>query len=171
MNYKDVKMTQSKAAQLVDLLQQELTWLDSLIALLSEEKNVLIQRQFDALESLAEQKQALSEQLEQSAKQRIELLAMNLHDNQPKLALQALLRACSVEEANQIQQLNNQLAEKLLSCHELNAVNGQVITSNLNTRQEILGALTGKNQVNATNLYTANGDVQSTTATSRHQEA
>lgn len=164
-------MTQSKTAKLVDLLQQELKWLDSLIALLSEEKNVLIQRKFDALESLAAQKQELSDQLEQSAKQRIELLEMSLHDNQPKLALQALLRACSVEEANQIQQLNNQLAEKLLSCRELNAVNGQVITSNLNTRQEIIGALTGKSQANATNLYTANGDVQMATTTSRHQEA
>ncbi|WP_019216691.1 flagellar export chaperone FlgN [Legionella tunisiensis] len=123
------------------------------------------------MESLAAQKQALSNHLEQSAKQRIELLEMNLHDNQPKLALQALLRACSVDEATQIQQLNNQLAEKLLSCRELNAVNGQVITSNLNTRQEIIGSLTGKNQANATNLYTANGDVQITTETSRHQEA
>lgn len=164
-------MTQSKATGLINLLQQELTWLDALIALLSEEKNVLIQRQFDALEPLSAQKQTFCDQLEQSAKQRIELLEINLHDNQPKLALQVFLQACTVEEANQIQQFNNQLAEKLISCRELNAVNGQVITSNINSRQEIIGTLTGQNQTNATNLYTASGNVQATTETSRHQEA
>ena len=164
-------MTEHKTVRLSKILQQEINWLNDLITLLSEEKKALIERQFEILESLANQKEALSASLEQSARERVELLEFTLHNNDSKSALKALLNTCSVEEAKQITELNNQLAEKILRCRELNTVNGQVITTNLNARQEIFNSISGQNNSDAINVYTASGNVKSSVESSRHQEA
>ncbi|MDI9819296.1 MULTISPECIES: flagella synthesis protein FlgN [unclassified Legionella] len=164
-------MTQHKPVLLINLLKQEVNWIDSLIRLLSEEKNILVARQFEALEPLANQKQTISEQLEQSARQRVELLGLDQYDTQPKLGLQEFLSHCSKDEAEQINSLNKELAEKLIQCRELNAVNGQVIATNVNSHQEVIGIITGQNNTEATSVYTATGNIESSSDKSRHQKA
>lgn len=86
------------------------------------------------------------------------------------LVLTAFLKECTVEETNQINQLNTKLAELLTLCRELNAVNGQIIANNLYVRQEIVNTLSG-NPANAISVYTSNGDIQSTKENTHHQEA
>ncbi|KTC93094.1 MULTISPECIES: flagella synthesis protein FlgN [Legionella] len=164
-------MTNSKITLLITQLKQEINWIDELIKRLSEEKKALAERQFTTLETIANQKETLSSQLEESANNRLQLLELPAYNNDTKLALQAFLKPCSLEEANQVNQLNNQLAEKIAECRELNSINGQVISSNINSRQDLISILTGQNPSNAINIYTATGDVKTSTASSCHEKA
>lgn len=164
-------MTDIKTAKLINSLQQEVNWIGELIVLLSQEKHALSERRFSDLEDLALQKESLAKKIEHSAGERIELLEISSHKNNAKLSLQAFLSQCSAEEARQITEFNNQLSEKLVICRELNSVNGQVIASNLNTRQELIHILTGQTKANAINTYTATGSVQTNNEPSQHQEA
>lgn len=131
---------------------------------------MLAQRQFEELEPIANQKELLSKKLEQSASERMQLLEMAAYKD-AKLALQTFLNYCSSTEANQINELNTELAEKIATCRELNSINGQVITTNLSTRQEIINILTGRENTTAINVYTANGDLKASVEPSCHQEA
>jgi flagella synthesis protein FlgN len=149
-------------------LEQEINWVEELNTLLSEEKIMLATRQFDALEALADKKQTLSNKLEESAKQRIDLISKA--NNNASLSLKEFLMNCPSEETNQINELNNKLAELLATCRELNNVNGQVITSNIHTRQQIVNALSG-NKVDAVSVYTATGNLKSSSDNHHHQEA
>jgi len=160
----------NNAKGLVDHLEQEISWIDALNTLLSEEKLVLATRQFDKLEDLAEKKQKLTNELEKSAKLRAELISDSSSNQDPKTALNEFLKNTSAEEARQINLLNTKLAEKLTYCRELNTVNGQVIASNIYTRQEIVNALSG-NKTEAASVYTANGDITSSSNTKHHEEA
>lgn len=164
-------MTASKPAKLIEILGIEINFLDQLVALLSTEKEALVSRQFENLESLASQKEEISKILEDHTKHRIALLGLNSQARDPKLAMKEFLNECSNQEAEQIKFLNQSLSEKLILCRELNAVNGQVITSNINTRQEIINAITGQNSNEATATYTATGNLSSSTESGRHQKA
>jgi flagella synthesis protein FlgN len=164
-------MTNLKTEKLINSLQQEINWISQLTDLLSKEKIALTERRFEELEALAQQKESLAKQIEQSAGTRIELLEISSHKNNAKLGLQTFLSQCTTEETAQITQLNSQLSEKLVLCRELNSVNGQVIATNLNTRQELINILTGQSKAEAINTYTATGDVKSMNESSRHQEA
>lgn len=147
---------------LISHLEQEINWIEQLISTLSAEKIVLATRQFDQLEDLAEQKQDLTVKLEASAQQRTELMG-----NQK---LSTLLQHSSGEETQQISKLNDKLAEKLMQCRDLNTVNGQVIATNIHTRQEIVSALSG-NRVDGVSVYNANGDVSAASVANHHEEA
>lgn len=161
----------NKAQMMVNFLEQEINWIEKLNTLLSEEKIVLATRQFDQLEDLANQKQELSAKLEESARQRTTLINLsNATSENPGLSLKEFLRNCSPDEANLINKLNNALVERLTMCRELNTVNGQVIANNIHTRQQIVNALSGNN-ADAMSVYTANGNLKSTTETKHHQEA
>ncbi|KTC89697.1 flagellar protein FlgN [Fluoribacter dumoffii] len=150
-------------------LEQEINWIESLNCLLAEEKEILSSRQFNKLEEFANKKQDLSNKLEESAKQRIQLI--NPNSNQPmNQALTEFLKDCSAGEAAQINQLNTKLAENLTRCRELNSINGQIIANNLYVRQEIVNTLSG-NRENAIGVYTSNGNIESTPETTHHQEA
>ncbi|MCL9685606.1 flagella synthesis protein FlgN [Legionella maioricensis] len=149
-------------------LEQEINWVEALNTLLSEEKVMLATRQFDALEELANKKQRLSDKIEESAKQRVDLIS-NSNTN-ASLSLKEFLVNCSSEETEQLNKLNNKLAELLTTCRELNNVNGQVIVNNIHTRQQIVNALSG-NKVDAVSVYTATGNLKSSPDNNHHQEA
>jgi flagella synthesis protein FlgN len=155
---------------LSSLLEQEINWIDALNILLVEEKEVLATRQFNQLEEFANKKQELSSQLEESAKQRMLLINPTNANQSAHLALKEFLQNCSAEEVTQIDALNNKLVELLARCRELNTVNGQVIANNLYVRQEIVNTLTG-NKADAVDVYTANGNIQSSNNARHHQEA
>ncbi|BCA95937.1 flagellar biosynthesis protein [Legionella antarctica] len=149
-------------------LEQEINWVENLNILLSEEKTILATRQFDSLEELANKKQLLSDKIEESAKQRVDLISNS--NNDASLSLKEFLINCSSEEADRLTKLNHKLAELLTTCRELNNVNGQVIVTNIHTRQEIVNALSG-NKVNGVSVYTATGNLKSSPDNNHHQEA
>ncbi len=153
---------------LVSYLEQEINWIEELNILLSEEKMVLSNRQFDTLEELANKKQMLSDKIEESAKQRVDLISNS--NNNASLSLKEFLINCSSEETDHLNKLNNKLAELLTTCRDLNNVNGQVIVTNIQTRQQIVNALSG-NTVDAVSVYTATGNLKSSPDNHHHQEA
>lgn len=148
-------------------LEQEIAWLDELNALLTVEKDILINRQFDQLEELANKKQLLSDNLENSAKRRIDFIQSS---NSQHTSLSNGLTALPKEDSLLISELNKTLSEKLNLCRELNTINGQVIANNLHARQEIIHALSG-NASHSVGVYNANGNITSTTDKGHHQEA
>ncbi|TAL65995.1 MAG: flagellar protein FlgN [Legionella sp.] len=159
-----------EAKELISQLVQEINWIEELNTFLSEEKIVLATRQFDKLEDLAEKKQQLTANLEESANKRVSLMTLGNKKPDNQAAMLEFLSKCSAEDALQINQLNNKLAEKLIYCRDLNTVNGQVIANNLHTRQEIVNALSGNKAVGVS-VYTSNGELSTPADTKHHQEA
>ncbi len=155
---------------LANHLEQEIKWVEQLNLLLSEEKMVLTARQFDALEELANKKQTLSNQIEESAKQRVALIKNSGHETEEIASLKEYLKSCTPEENTLISNLNNKLAETLTVCKDLNSVNGQVIASNIHARQQIVKALSGNNG-DAVSVYTATGNLHSSAEHNHHEEA
>ncbi|PWY57433.1 flagellar protein FlgN [Legionella qingyii] len=160
----------NKEKVLSSCLAQEINWIETLNSLLVEEKEILMSREFNRLEEFANKKQELSNKLEESAKQRMQIINHTDPNQTMNQVLTEFLKDCSIEEVNQINQLNIKLAELLSRCRELNAVNGQVIANNLYIRQEIVNTLSG-NQTNAISVYTSHGNIESTKDNSHHQEA
>ena len=152
----------NKIKTLTTYLEQEISAIQQLNTLLAEEKIMLTTRQFNQLDILAEKKQDLSNQLENSASQRADLM-----DTQ---SLNEFLKKCTTTETNQINKLSINLGELLNHCRELNIINGQVISSSIHTRQEIVNLLSGSNADTA-NIYTSTGAIQSSAKTNHHQEA
>lgn len=150
-------------------LEQEILWVSELNRLLATEKETLSASRFSELDHLANQKQTLSEKLETSANERVQLLKTATAKKESASFID-LFKHCSALEVIKINQLNNQLAEKLMLCKELNAVNGQVISNNLHTRQEMINVLSGQ-QNNTTPIYNASGDVKTAMANTHHQKA
>lgn len=153
------------------LLEEELTLIDALIDILAQEKSVLLSRQFNALEELSNVKQTLSVQIEQSARKRLELMSGSDNPSLYKQSFENYLTTCTAEDVEKIIRLNDTLNEKLLHCRDQNMVNGQVITSNMNTRQAIVNALTGQENAHANGLYTATGNIKKGADLGRHELA
>lgn len=151
-------------------LEQEISWIEQLNLLLTEEKEILTTRQFTLLEEMASKKQLLSEQIEESAKQRVDLINSSSNNKELELSLKEFLKNSTKEETDLINRLNSLLFERLSACRELNAVNGQVIASNIHTRQQIANALAG-NTTEAVSVYTATGNLKSSSGNNHHQEA
>lgn len=144
-------------------LEQEIKWIKQLNALLVEEKEMLATRQFDRLEELANKKQELSAQLEKSSTERVELINKNTEKTSAGLSLKEFLKKCSANEADEINKLNESLAEQLIICRDLNTVNGQVIANNIHTRQQIVSVLSGS-KAEAVSVYTAAGNIKNPSA-------
>ncbi|MDR3503558.1 MAG: flagellar protein FlgN [Legionella sp.] len=162
-------MNNDKVKALCKHLEQEISWVESLNDLLAEEKGLLETRQYAQMEECASKKQDLSNKLEDSAKQRMEIInstnqAINAAD-----ALNAFLRECPEAEINLVKTLNSKLAHALTRCRELNTVNGQVIANNLYVRQELVNALSG-NKPDAASVYNAHGNLSSSNDANRHHE-
>jgi flagella synthesis protein FlgN len=161
-------MENNKIKALCNHLQQEITWVESLNALLAEEKTLLETRKFVQLEDCASRKQDLSRRLEDSAKERMVL--MNKADQSAEACLKEFFKECTEVEVSLVTALNNKLAECLMHCRELNTVNGQVIANNLYVRQEIVNALSG-NKTDAVSVYNSHGNLSSTNGKRHHEEA
>lgn len=151
-------------------LKQEITLIDTLLQALETEKQALITRQFEQLESLSEQKQALSKELEESARNRVISLCNSADATHYNSCLRTYLEQLHPEQAKEITDLNKQLMEKLIQCREYNLINGQVITANLNTRREIVSALTGQDKQEAGKTYTAKGNIKKGGDSKRYQQ-
>lgn len=164
-------MSDLKDSELARLIQVEIQCIDTLIETLHEERAVLSGRHFQALEKLSEQKEQLAQTIEQSAAQRLQLMNMHLFNNDARTALQSYLSNCTEEQAQYIRQLNEELAAKLGECNTLNLINGQIITASINTRQELISALTGQMPNEFSTIYDSMGGIKTNSESVRHQEA
>lgn len=160
----------NNAKTLVGYLEQEINWIEALNALLAEERTILETSQFEQLAPLADKKQELSSKLEESAKQRMELIHHSDTSPSSAVSLSEFLQGCTYAEAVEINQLHEKLVINLATCRDLNTINGQVISSNLHTRQQIVNVLSGNN-TEAVSVYTANGNLKSSNDNNHHQEA
>lgn len=151
-------------------LEQEINWIEQLNVLLGEEKIALANRQFDGLEDLANRKQNLSNKIEESAKKRVEIIQQANANTEAGISLKEFLKNATSADTNAVNKLNNKLVELLTTCRELNNVNGQVISHNMHTRQQIVNALSG-NKTEAVSVYTATGNMKSASDNNHHQEA
>lgn len=151
-------------------LEQEINWIEQLNVLLGEEKIALANRQFDGLEDLANRKQTLSNKIEESAKKRVEIIQQANANTEAGISLKEFLKNATSADTNAVNKLNNKLVELLTTCRELNNVNGQVISHNMHTRQQIVNALSG-NKTEAVSVYTATGNMKSASDNNHHQEA
>ena len=157
------------AIEIIRLLTQEILWVNELITILSQEKEVLVKREFKMLDGLAHQKQALSKKLEESSNSRVNIM-QTIESTTQKNVLQQLDEEGSLEEAKEIKQLSIKLADVLVQCRQLNVVNGQVISTNMHASQEIVDILSGKKE-KGLDVYTATGDMGSSGKAVHHEEA
>ena len=141
-------------------LKQEIEWIKELNNTLHVEKQVLSTRQFDKLEALAEKKQTLSTSLENSSIERMKLIG-DPDTKSPSKFLQNFLKECTPDDSKLINDLNKELAEELSICRELNTVNGQVIATNIHTREEIVNILSGGTKAKDVSVYTSTGNIKS----------
>lgn len=136
-------MSNNPTNTLISQLEQEVAWVKELIVVLAEEKKVLEANQFEKLDTISEQKQTLSNQLEESTRQRLALLKANPNNpSEYKASLDAFLGQLSPNEAARIGELNESLTEQLQICRQGNIVNGQVIATNLMVKQANVDDLT-----------------------------
>lgn len=163
-------MNNNKIKELVSLLEQEINWVDVLNLLLADERQALETIDVDKLEDLATKKQELSTFLEESAKQRMDLFNVANPDAPVNSTLDKFLESSSVTERNHINTLNNKLAALLVQCRELNIINGQVIATQIHSRQQIVSILSGNN-TDAVGVYTATGTMQAPCEHIHHQKA
>ena len=157
---------------IIDCLKQEVEWVTALNDVLLKEKQVLESNQFDELNTIAETKQKISENLEKSSRQRVLLLQINPNSpEQHRSALDKLLKALPEQEAITIKQLNDTLSQQLTLCRERNSINGQVIATNLTVRKEIVNGLLPEQAVDESQAtYNAQGDVKKNPNSGSFQE-
>jgi flagella synthesis protein FlgN len=149
------------------LIESDLADVESLIALLEREKAILSERQFEELPTLVEQKQSKMKCLEENFKRRVDYLT-NSHDGDTYLeCLNSYINTLAPEQREPIIQLNQQLEQALAKCRDLNTINGQVISVNLNNHAQLMNIIQGK-PTQAT--YDAKGNIQRQAQQTKHQE-
>ncbi|MDO8344141.1 MAG: flagellar protein FlgN [Cellvibrio sp.] len=135
-----------------EMITQDSAALAQLKQLLTHEREQLEQRKQDELPRIVEQKAALLDQLNNSAKQRQQILTtLGLPANargwdlflQRNTATQALLGEWKL------------LVSEFEDCQKMNDINGKMIARSQQTLSHLLGLLRGK--VAAPSLYTAQG--------------
>jgi flagellar biosynthesis protein FlgN len=141
--------------RLIFLLKDDLTRTASLLAILDEEKEILIKSDFNLLPELASKKQELIDAIEKNNSEKV-LLLKPLHQDQKKTKLtEELLAKYGPSQTAKLEELNHQLEEQLSLCREKNAVNGQAIIRSLKNNKKLTNIMTGK--VEDSPLYNALG--------------
>ncbi|MCC5792690.1 MAG: flagellar protein FlgN [Legionellaceae bacterium] len=163
-------MNDSLVNALMECLQNETAELERLFALLEQETEMLSERKYEQLESISAQKQAISACLEKHTSERLRLLDSQSAPETAKSQLHKILSAASQKTQQQIQQLNENLQALLQRCRAQNTVNGQVISANMNLRQELLDSLSAQTNPEVSKRYTATGAIEKTSDSGHHQE-
>lgn len=143
------------SAELQTLLEKDRLQLDSLSALLLEEKACLEKRDLETLTSLLQKKQTILATLESDDFARRQLLAKaGLKDGQTSLPHLRKLLSRSQDHRG-LAELIESIESRLKHCRELSETNNIIVhRSRINT-QRALGILRGSSALN--NLYTSHG--------------
>lgn len=167
-------MTTDVFQSIIDYLKQEVEWAKALNDVLLKEKDALEKNKFEQLQSVAEAKQTLSENLENSSRKRLSLMQIN-PDNpkQHKAKLDDFLNTLPTDQASNLRNLIEALAHELTTCREQNNINGQVISTNLSTRKAIIDDLDispNKSKDDNQATYDAQGGVKKNPRSGSYQE-
>ncbi|MCE2571568.1 flagella synthesis protein FlgN [Motilimonas eburnea] len=129
---------------ITQLLEQQLTHTQSLVDLINEEYETLINRNPERLDQLVQQKQTLLQQVEAQDKH------IQAHPDAAQLG----------DESNtEIQALLSEIKTAFNTCQQQNAINGEIIEMSLRTTKHLTSVL---NQAKAANslTYNAKGKTQ-----------
>lgn len=131
-------------ASIIQLLEQQLAHTQSLVELINEEYETLINRDPDRLDQLVHQKQVLLQQVETNDQ------AIQTHPDSAQL---------SDDSNTEIQTLMSAIKTAFSTCQQQNAVNGEIIEMSLRTTKHLTSVL---NQAKAANslTYNAKGKTQ-----------
>jgi flagellar biosynthesis protein FlgN len=152
-------MSDRQNPQLLQVLEADIDLIDALVQVLEEEKQALSERKFESLEHIALNKNTLMQQIDLNFQNRITVLKKYSDDadSDYQSLLSNYLNSIESGQSELLATLNNSLEEKLAICRDINAVNGQVISVNLNNRQQILDIVAGRNDQET---YSASGKIQ-----------
>ncbi len=137
-------MSASMTASITQLLEQQLANTLSLVELINEEYETLINRNPDRLNQLVQQKQVLLQQVETQDQ------VIQSHPDAELL---------NDDSNSEIQSLMDSIKSAFSTCQQQNAVNGEIIEMSLRTTQHLTSVL---NQAKAANslTYNAKGKTQ-----------
>lgn len=150
-------------------LQQEIALVEALNKLIAEEREVLIQKNYEMLSSIADKKEEIAVQLNGLTKERIKHVCNADNPEHYQEALPAYLAKLDENTRNEVHRLNTLLGENLVTCKTNNAVNGQVITANIQIRENLLETMGASGGQGAT--YGEQGQVDRLRNSSHHHEA
>ncbi|EMR13744.1 hypothetical protein MPL1_03483 [Methylophaga lonarensis MPL] len=136
-------MTIQAAQQLLSLLKSELQAAKQLNAMLLEEREALTNSNTAVIDEVSRKKQPLLVQLEQSGRQRNQLLK-NVGFPPGKSGLEAFIDNQDASVARQLTQLTGELKQLARSCHEHNQINGGIVNVNRQYLQRAMSILRGR---------------------------
>ena len=157
-------------AELTVILSDDLKNTCIMLDYLNEEKEMLVQSQFDKLPELAEKKQVLIEVIENNNRSKLTLLTPLTQASKTSKLLEVLAERYGKDKTKALRALNTELEDKLILCRHQNAVNGQVIIRSLENNQELIDIVTG--QAQKSQLYNSLGkSTESNGSQSYHEKA
>jgi flagella synthesis protein FlgN len=133
-------------------LQQDLSACRDLLALLDLERQALKSRDTEQLEGVIQNKAALLQHLEQSAKQRGQWVAQPGAAPKSEMVWLTLLRKLDPG----LEKTWNEFKGLLKECQEQNEINGKLLTRNQQVFERLLAIMRG--QGDSGTLYTAKGN-------------
>jgi flagella synthesis protein FlgN len=134
----------------MDLLQQEQAALDRFIDLLQQEQAALVAANVDKLQSLSENKQKLSEQLNSLVQQRVAMLEQDGFQ-----ADAAGVQGWLAKQPASVADEWKKLLERAQTAQRLNQTNGKLIQTHMQYNQQALATL--MNAANKADVYGADG--------------
>lgn len=165
-------MNTSASQQLITSLKSEIASLADLNSILTAETTLLLEKNYSQLEAISTQKDVLSQKLETDAKARMALIGADpINKKNAVNALAEFTKGLDEAEIQQINDLNEDLKNKLIICRELNSKNAQLISAQIHVRKELIEILQGQTNNKASNIYTSTGSVEGKSAGSHHEEA
>lgn len=150
-------------------LREEITLVQALNTLIVQERQILIERDYEALSNMADQKEAIAAKLNALTKDRILHVCGEDNPERYQECLPAYLSKLDERTRNDIHELNTLLSEELVTCKAGNAVNGQVITANIQIRENLLETIGASSAQGVT--YGEQGQVDKVRDPSHHHEA
>ncbi len=144
----------ANSAQILTLIQSDLSYAEALAALLQREQEALASRQRQVMSELLDEKVALLNNIDRNAGERYQLLqALGCETNE--LAWQTLIESQNDEKINQTWR---QLQDVLAECKKYNAINGKVIARSRQSLNKLIHILRG--QIHATETYNQKGSTE-----------
>lgn len=150
-------------------LQQEIVLVEALNKLIAEERQVLIEKNYEALSDIADRKEDIAQKLNALTKARIVHVCNDDSPERYQEALPAYLAKLDEKARQDIHNLNTALGEKLVTCKTGNAVNGQVVAANIQIRENLLETIGATHGQGVT--YGEQGQVDRLRDPSHHHEA
>lgn len=141
--------------ELKSALKQDITDLNSLLALLAKEKDLLSTRKSKEIEEISSHKSSLIKAIESRAKTKAKLFAKSGLGIRPGHVEETLFTI----DDKELKALWTESRDKLSLCKEKNLVNGAIINRSLSRTNRLMDILRGKSQ--KPNLYGQKGREQS----------